>query len=223
MFEHPPVAGLESDADCVAAVVAAARLLESLGHTVEPSNPLDEGTVAALRIEETFLTRWAAGQASALAQFSLLIGREIGRDDVEPLTWALAELGRERSAAEYLGAIAIHQTGARVVAGWHESGYDLALSPTMAAAPVPLGTHDDSGDDPFDAFRAAFAQGGFTALQNATGQPAISLPLHWSEAGLPIGVQLSAPLGREDLLIAVAAQLERAQPWAERTPPGWAQ
>lgn len=220
--EHPPLADIRSDDDCLAAVRAAAKLLESLSHTVEEASPLDEATAAALRLEETFMDRWAAGQAAALAQFSTLIGRKIGPDDVEPLTWALAEQGRATPAAQYLGAVAVHQTGARIIAGWHESGFDLALSPTMAAAPVPLGTHDDSGDDPFDAFRAGFVQGAFTAIFNVTGQPAISLPLHWSDSGLPIGVQLSAPFGREDLLIAVAAQLERAQPWRDRTPPAFA-
>lgn len=222
LLEHPPIEGLESDADCLAAVGDAAKLLESLGHTVELATPLDEATARALNLEETFLTRWAAGQAATLAQFSTLLGRELGPGDVEPLTWRLAEIGRERTAGDYLAAVAAHQGIARAVAAWHESGFDLQLTPTMAAAPVPLGTHDDSGDDPLDAFRAAYVQGGFTANYNATGQPAISLPLHWSEAGLPIGVQLAAPFGREDALIAIAAQLERARPWAERTPPVFA-
>jgi amidase len=222
VLEQPPIDGVESDEDCLAAVRAAAELLESLGHSVEPASPLDEDTARALRLEETFLTRWAAGQAATLAQFSMLLGRELGPDDVEPLTWRLAEIGRERNSGDYLAAVATHQAISRAVAAWHESGFDLQLTPTMAAAPVPLGTHDDSGDEPLDAFRAAFAQGGFTASYNATGQPAISLPLHWNDAGLPIGVQLSAPFGREDVLIAVAAQLERAQPWTDRTPPVWA-
>ena len=85
---------------------------------------------------------------------------------------------------------------------------------------MPLGTFDDSGADPLDAFRRAVPAGAFTALFNATGQPAISLPLHWTDDGLPVGVQLVAPFGREDLLIRVAAQLERRAPWADRTPAG---
>ena len=87
---------------------------------------------------------------------------------------------------------------------------------------MPLGTYDQSGPDPLDAFRRAIPAGAFTALFNATGQPAISLPLHWTPEGLPVGVQLVAPFGREDLLIQVAAELERAQPWADRTPPVYA-
>ena len=88
----------------------------------------------------------------------------------------------------------------------------------MAEVAPPLGSFDESGEDPMDAFHRAFPTGAFTALFNVTGQPAISLPLHWTEEGVPVGVQLVAPFGREDLLIRVAAQLERAEPWAERTP-----
>ena len=87
---------------------------------------------------------------------------------------------------------------------------------------MPLGTYDQSGPDPMDAFRRAIPAGAFTAIFNSTGQPAISLPLHWNDEGLPIGIQLAAPFGREDLLIQVAAQLERAQPWADRRPPVFA-
>jgi len=107
----------------------------------------------------------------------------------------------------------------RMFAGVHESGFDLLLTPTLGEPPPPLGSFDDSGPDPMAAFERAFLCGCFTAAFNATGQPAISLPLHWSEDGLPIGVQLVAPLGREDLLLQVASQLERAAPWADRAVP----
>jgi amidase len=220
--EQPAVPGLESDPECVAAVRDAATLLESLGHSVEDSSPLDADLAAALDLEDTFLTRWAAGQAVALDQFSILLGREIGPQDVEPLTWALAEVGRERSAGRYLRDLAVHQTIGRAFAAWYEGGFDLLLTPTIAEPPVPLATYDDSGEDPLAAFRRAVPAGAFTAIFNATGQPAASLPLHWSESGLPVGVQLVAPFGREDVLIRVAAQLERERPWADRTPPVFA-
>ena len=84
-------------------------------------------------------------------------------------------------------------------AGIHESGFDLLLSPTMGEPPPPIGSFDDSGAEPLAAFERAFLSGCFTAVFNASGQPAISLPLHWSEEGLPIGVQFVAPLGREDI------------------------
>jgi amidase len=203
-------------------VRAARDLLVELGHEVEESTPLNADTAEALNLEDTFMTRWAAGQASSLDQLGLLIGRKITADDVEPVTWALAEEGWTRSSARYLADIGIHQMIGRAIAGWHESGFDLLLTPTLAEPPVPLGTFDQSGPDPLAAVHRAVPMGAFTAVFNATGQPAISLPLHWSDDGLPIGVQLVAPFGREDLLIQVAAQLERARPWADRRPPVFA-
>jgi amidase len=222
ILEQPPVPGLSSHPDCVAAVREAGELLGSLGHRIEDSSPIDAGMAEALDLEDTFLTRWAAGQTATLDQLSVLLGREVRPDDVEPLTWALAEIGRERSGGRYLRDVGIHQTISRAIAAWHESGYDLLLTPTLAEPPLPLGTLDDSGADPLEAFRRAVPSGAFTALFNATGQPAASVPLHWSAEGLPIGIQLVAAFGREDLLIRVAAQLERARPWAGRTPPVFA-
>jgi amidase len=209
----------ETHPDCVAAVQSAARLLESLGHTTDEPN-LD--AFQGFDLLNTFLVRWASGQAALMNQLAMIVGREITADDVEPLTWALVERGRALTAPEYLGAVSVHQVTGRLWAGMYESGFDLMMVPTLGEPPPPLGTFDDSGPDPFKAFERAFITGTFTAPFNATGQPAISLPLHWNEAGLPIGVQLVAPMGREDLLIAVGAQLERAQPWADRRPPVFA-
>ncbi len=96
------------------------------------------------------------------------------------------------------------------------SGFDLLLTPTMAAPPAPLGTI--RGDDPDGAVLQAIPYAAFTVPFNVTGQPAVSLPLHWSD-GLPIGVQLVAAQGREDVLVRVAAQLESARPWIDRRPP----
>jgi amidase len=220
--EQPAVPDLESHPDCVEAVRVARDALVELGHEVSESTPLDAAMAEALNLEDTFMTRWAAGQAASLDIFATLLGRELTADDVEPLTWALAEEGRSRSAGKYLVDTGLHQTVSRAIAGWHESGFDLMLTPTMAEPPVPLGTYDQSGPDPLDAFRRAVPAGAFTAIFNATGQPAISLPLHWNDEGLPIGVQLVAPFGREDLLIQVAAQLEQARPWADRRPPVFA-
>jgi amidase len=216
--EQPPVPGLRSHPDCVAAVRDARGLLGSLGHVVEDSSPVDPGMAEALELEDTFLTRWAAGQAASLDQLSGVLGRELVAEDVEPLTWALAEVGRERSGGRYLRDVGVHQAVSRAIAAWFERGFDLLLTPTMAEPPLPLGTLDDSGPDPLDAFRRAIPCGAFTALFNATGQPAASLPLHWNADGLPIGVQLVAAFGREDVLLGVSAQLERARPWAARTP-----
>jgi amidase len=200
----------------------AARLLESLGHGVENSAPGGvESAAGGEVLVESFLTRWMAGQGAALMLIGRVAGRELGPDDVEPLTWALAEEGYRRSAAQYLEAIGLHQGITRAVAAWYESGYDLLLTPTLGELPTPLGAFDDSGD-PMAAIDRARVTVAFSALFNLTGQPAISLPLAWSEDGLPIGVQLVAPYGREDLLIRVASQLEQARPWADRRPPAFA-
>ncbi len=209
----------DPDPEVLAAATGGAKLLEGLGHTVETA---DLGALRDIPVIEAFLTRWAAGQAQALEQLGTIGGQPIGPDDVEPLTWALAEIGRTRSAGDYLAAVGQHQAMGRLFASVHESGFDLLLTPTMGEPPPPLGTFDDSGPDPMVAFERAFMAGCFTAAFNATGQPAISLPLHWTDNGLPVGVQLVAPLGREDLLLRVAAQLEQAAPWADRTPPTFA-
>ena len=205
------------------AVVEAARdtgrLLESLGHAVEEGGP---ATLEGMDIVDTFLTRWMAGQASALDQLAAAVGRPVRSDDVEPLTWALAEEGWRRSAGRYLDAVAQHQVAARLIAGWFESGFDLWVTPTMGEPPTQLGAFDDSGAEPLRVIERGVLTAAFTAILNATGQPGISLPLHWSEDGLPIGVQLVAPFGREDVLIRVAAQLEQARPWVDRLPPMFA-
>jgi amidase len=219
LLTTPPGASEPAHPDCVAAAESAARLLESLGHSVEVSHP---GALDDEAYVPTFMIRWAAGVAAGLDFWAMRTGKPITQDDVEPLTWALAEQGRTHSAAELLGAMAYGQIVARGVLSWWQD-HDLLLTPTLALPPAELGTigtgHDD---DPFASMERAVPYGIFTAGFNATGQPAISLPLHWSEAGLPIGVQLVGDLGREDLLLRVAAQLEEAQPWAERLPEAFA-
>jgi len=193
----------------------AARLMESLGHVIEESHPTG---FEEMDVVDTFLTRWMAGQAATIDQLQTGVGREIQPGDVEPLTWALAEEGRRRSSAQYVAAVNQHQLISRMIAGWYESGFDLLLTPTLGEPPPPLGSFDDSGEDPVAALMRGAQTATFTATFNVTGQPAISLPLHWSEDELPIGVQLVAPFGEEDVLIRVASQLEEARPWADRVP-----
>jgi amidase len=205
------------------AVVAAARdaaaLVESLGHEVSERGLAEASPGDGAELVESFMIRWEAGQAATLMTLERVIGRPIVADDVEPLTWALAEAGRRHGAGEYLAAVGLHQLVARVIGGWLDSEFDLLLTPTVGEPPPPLGTYDDSGPDPLAAIRRAWPTAAFSGIFNATGQPAISLPLHWTEDGLPVGVQLVAALGREDLLIRVGAQLEGARPWAGRVPP----
>jgi len=208
--------GVATHSDCVTAAEAAGRLLESLGHRVEASRipALDHPDYS-----QKFVLVWSSGTAYDLDHYwPSRLGRSITQDDVEPLTWALAELGRSHSAADFLAAREWLQSNSRQVAAWFEDGYDLLVTPTLAEPPPVLGEFDSPADNPLRGLFRAASLVPFTPPFNVTGQPAISLPLHWNSDGLPIGVQLVAPYGREDVLIRVAAQLERAQPWAGRRP-----
>jgi amidase len=209
------LAGQRADPVVIDAARDAGELLESLGHAVDESAPPGLGSQDLV---DTFMVRWAAGAAASVALIGTLLGRELGPGDLEPLTVALAERGRAISAPEYLEAVNAHQLMSRIVAGWYEGGYDLLLTPSLGELPPPLGTFDDTGPDPMRAIERAKLTASYTGAFNVTGQPAISLPLYRSEEGLPIGIQLVAPFGREDLLLAVAAQLERAHPWADFLP-----
>jgi amidase len=212
----PSGGGFETHPDCVAAAQDAARLLEQLGHHVEDSHPAqldDPGEIA------NFIVRWVAGVDYSLRYWSAAIGREIGAGDVEPCTWALAEQGRSVTAGEYLRAVEAAQLSTRKIASWWaDDGFDLLLTPTCAEPPPTLGQFESPPDNPAAPLMRAVPFGTFTAGFNTTGQPAMSVPLDWTDDGLPVGVQLVAAYGREDLLLRVAAQLEEARPWAERRP-----
>jgi len=203
--------------DCVAAVESTARLLESLGHVVEGEHPpaLDD-----LEFAGNFLTLWSVGNAWNLDYWGRELGVTIAADDVEPLTWALASMGREFSGPQYLGAIEwLQRFSRKVQSWWEEDGYDLLLTPTIAEPPPELGQFRSQPDNPLSGLLRAVGLVPFTPQFNVTGQPAISLPLSWNAEGLPIGSQLVARFGAEDVLIRVAAQLEQAAPWQERRPP----
>jgi amidase len=215
-------AGIEVDPAVVRAARDAAGLAESLGHSISERGLAEVSFGDGGELLDTFMVRWEAGQAATLSTLERVIGRAIEADEVEPLTWALAEAGRRHGAGDYLNAVALHQLVSRVIGGWLATEFDLLLTPTVGEPPPPLGSYDDSGPDPMEAIRRAWPTAAFSGIFNATGQPAISLPLGWTEEGLPVGIQLVAALGREDLLIRVAAQLERARPWADRRPPVFA-
>jgi amidase len=206
----------EIDADCVAAVEDAGRLLEALGHTVELASP------PALSDEENlkgFLPVITSSIAYALDAAGQKIGRTLTADDVEPLTWAVAELGRAVTAAEYIAALDANNKLTRGLAQWWQDGFDLLLTPTCAKPPSKLGDFLSQPDNPLVGFAVAIPYSTFTSPFNISGQPGISVPLYWNEDGLPIGTQLVADYAREDLLVRVAAQLEQARPWKDRTPP----
>jgi amidase len=205
--------------ECVAAADRAARLLEDLGHHVEHSHPVAFDDPARGRL---FGAAWSVTTATSLATFGAAVGRDVTADDVEPNTWAMAEQGRGLTAVEYLQSLGDINAWSRAMAEWwapEGGGFDLLLTPTLAEPPPPLGTFASTRDEPFKGALRAGPYVPFTPGINLTGQPAISLPLHRSSDGLPIGAHLVGAYGREDLLLAVATQLEQAAPWAEQWPP----
>ncbi len=202
--------------DCVAAVRATGVLLESLGHHLEEAHPpaLDDDSVVG-HVGRVLL----ACTARDLDAWGHAIGRPLEADDVEPLDWKAAELGRKIPAPEYVLAVDGLHAWARRITAWWAGGFDLLLTPTLCEPPPPLGEFSPTPEQPLQGWRRAGPFVAFTQPFNVTGQPAISLPLHWNASGLPIGLQLVAAYGREDVLLRVAAQLEEARPWAERKPP----
>src|SRR5262245_40694234 len=212
-----PAGQFPIDAECATAAREAARLLESLGHRVEESYPAALDDPDAGRAPVHVVTAWTARD---LDDWSERTGRRIGPADVEPMIWGIAEMGRAVSAVEYIRAVEhMHAYTRRMAAWWAADGFDLLLTPTMIELPPPLGSFDATPGDPLHGFSRSAAFVAFTLPFNVTGQPAISLPLHWSANGLPVGVQLVAAYGREDVLVRVAAQLEAARPWRDRRPP----
>jgi len=199
----------DSHPDCVAAVRYAARLLADLGHHVEPA---DIPETHDPEFVPRFLTLWFVGVSTRIDEVSQLIGRAVTPDEVEPLTWALSELGRMIKAPSYAAAWTWIHGITRKISAFFER-YDLWLTPTVTSPPMPLGTFASNGDDPLEGIMNAGDFAPFTALFNATGQPACSVPLFHNGEGLPIGVQLAAAYGREDLLLRTAAQLESVQPF----------
>lgn len=215
VLDHPPL-GAAGHAECTQAARDAAALLERLGHAVDDSWPAAIGDAGFADHFRTIVATWTANDVATLAQ---TIGREPGADDVEPDNLALAHLGRQVTGQQYVAAmLQVHQWCRRVLSWWHPAdgspGYDLLVTPTIAVPPPRIGYLSEPGHG----YRI-FELLQYTAQFNVTGQPAISLPLHWTADGLPVGVQLVAAYGREDLLVRVAAQLEQAQPWVQRVPP----
>jgi amidase len=206
--------GVPVHADCIAAVRAAAKLCESLGHKVEPASlPLD-----AKALGNAMFATISVSTAMRLDDRARTLGRALTDDEVEQVTRRTAELGRTISGATYSGARAIFDQAAVAVARLLSS-YDVFLSPVLAAPPVVLGELSLSPPDVSQWGARVMAYSPFTALANQTGVPAMSVPLHWNAAGLPIGVMFTAPFAREDVLFTLAAQLEEAQPWTNRRPP----
>jgi len=209
------LSALKVHPDCVSAVQSAGHLLESLGHHVELTHPAH---LESPELTTGLLPIIATSQARSIEQFSAAIGRKISADDMDCDNWAVTELGRKVSGTEYLAAVEVLNRYTRKVAAWWTEGFDLLVSPTLPEPPPPIGELVPDPREPLKGFQRSGALTAFTLPFNVTGQPAISLPLHWTAERLPVGVQLVAAFGHEDLLLRVAAQLEQTVRWSEQHP-----
>lgn len=234
-FMKGPLLHAEVHPDCVAAVEDAAALLDALGHHVEEAAPV----VDARRFTLAFLTMVAAELGADLAFAAGLVGRPARRGEVEPATWALRLLADAITAQEYATALRTLEGVGRTVGPFFQD-YDVLLTPTLAAPPPPVGSlRPPRGQERLlrvlgsfgsgrlvraaglleEAAKDAFAFIPWTPVFNVTGNPAMSVPLHWNGEGLPVGVHLVGRFGAEDVLFRLAGQLERARPWMDRRPP----
>lgn len=233
-FGTKPMLGSTVHADCARAVTDAAHLLESLGHDVVEDMPV----VDAKGFNEAFLTVVCVESAAELDDAAAMLGRPVRRSDVEVSTWALSLLGRAITGPEYAGAVRYLQRASRRVAGFF-AHYDVLVTPVVAGPPFPHGALQPPASERtmmsiLGALRASSLLKGlgaleqaagtvfdwmsFTPLANATGQPAMSVPLSWNADGLPIGVHFQGRYADEATLLRLAAELELAAPWRERRP-----
>jgi len=219
---------------CIEAVRKAAKLLESLGHVVEETKPDIDGIALA----RSYFTMYYGEVAADIEKSREALKRNPRKNDFEATTWLLGLLGQKFSARDFVLSLRQWDLAARIMGRFHEK-WDLYLTPTMAFPPVRVGELQPKAFD-----RAAMQVinalklGGllkatgmaeeiamqnlektpFTQIANFTGQPAMSVPLHWTPEGLPVGVQFIAPFGGEGILFRLAAQLEKTAPWFEKRP-----
>ena len=209
-FMRKPLGGEALDPVLVRSVERTARLLEELGHDVEEASPAYDPAA----LDAAF---WRVMSANTWTNIRLrAAGRTPGPGDIEPVTRLVAERGRAVTADEYIRSVqTFHRTG-RQLGAFFET-YDVLLSTTIARAHLPLGVVRMDGTlEEFD--KAVAPMTPFTAVCNATGTPAMSVPLESTDDGLPIGLHFVAPYGAEETLYSLAAQLEEARPWRDRRP-----
>jgi amidase len=212
--------GCVVDSEGAAAARASARKLESLGHAIEEDSPRFD-YAAFLSAQKAI---WAADSAASLPVLAREMGRAIDTGTLGASVLAVYRHGLTLSAADLMNAVAIYDQVTREL-GRFLARYDVLLTPTAAILPEPIGTFDPAreGMDADQVFADLEPKESFTALFNATGQPAISVPAGLSRDGLPIGIQLAAGFGREDILLGLARKLEQefdgaAGIWGQRRP-----
>jgi len=205
--------GARAHPECLAATESAARLCELLGHAVaEERPPLD-----AERFAESFLVLWAHVPHALVEQVVRATGEPPPRDALEGWSWDLVDHYRRQPEGALANAVAHLQEVTREMERFHER-YDVVLTPTLAAPPVRV--HELAHSLPFETLRErVLTWVGFTPFANATGAPSMSVPLHWTPDGLPVGSLFTAAHGREATLLGLARALEEARPWRHRRPP----
>ncbi|NJN53159.1 MAG: amidase [Gammaproteobacteria bacterium] len=210
-----PPSGDKIDPECERAVHATVKLLEDLGHTLIEDRPRFDWQAFLANVHVI----WTSYTAASIDALAASVGRKPGPDNLEAVTLACYEDGKVRSAAEVLNAMA-HGNALSRTAGTFFEAFDVHLTPTLARPPAPLGELDQnrSGVSAMAWTEQVFNYVPFTPLFNTTGQPAISLPLHYSAEGIPIGVQFAGRFADEATLLQLAAQLEHARPWQHRRP-----
>ncbi|MFW3168829.1 amidase [Geodermatophilus sp. CPCC 206100] len=203
--------GVPVDGECVEAALRTAKVLEELGHTVEPATLVGYSEQAVMG----YMTHIMDASVTALPYER--------PEEAEPYLRYRMERARRASAADYVASAHRLQRESRAVAAQFGRDFDVVLSPTMATLPVPAGLLvDEANADPEGPRFTELRMVSFTSWVNLAGLPAISLPLHVSADGLPVGVQLVAGPWREDVLVRLAADLEQLMPWADRRPPRFA-
>jgi amidase len=209
-----PTLDVPVDEDCAAAARATAALLESLGHEVEEASPTFDPDV----LVGPLATVWAVGNLAHARFCERVLGRSLREDELEITTWELVEYGRTRTALDLSEAVEALSHAAREIAPFFER-YDAWLTPTLARRPEPLGVLNQSQGGAVEYWRFDCSFNPWNPVANITGQPGMSVPLQWSDDGLPIGSLFTGRYGDEATLFRLAGQLETARPWANRIPP----
>lgn len=205
--------GVALDPENRRAVEQAGRLLADLGHQVEEAAP----EIEAEALNRAIMVIVAANAWNTAAYRSAELGREPDGTGYERASWEIALTGRTLTAPEYASAVASFHRAGRIFGRFFER-HDVLVSTTMRRPPFPLGTlrPAETGGEEFA--RQCHAEMPVTHFFNMTGCPAMSVPLHWTDGGLPVGIHIGAGYGREDLLFRLAGQLEAAHPWFDRRP-----
>lgn len=214
VLTHDPAGDFTVDPDCVATVERVADVLADSGHSVMPSHPEALGDRSFLG---AFMQLADVAIAREIERYSALIGRPLTEQDVEWTTWEMVRRASEVQGKAYAACVdQLREYAGRVERWWEDDGWDLLVTPTVGRKTARIGELMPTKATPF--VEGSLPVLAFTCAFNVSGQPAISLPIGVSSDGMPIGVQLVAGFGREDLLFRVAAQLEAALPWAQRRP-----